>query len=620
MHLNATPDRVPPHRPRNQSPVPPPAPPALLALGSAAGNRAVQRLLQAQRVRYRGDGVEWDTEAAPDAKAARLAGLSLDQCLDVLVLLCPNVTDPAVRHDATSVADHVVARHPQPWPLGRFRRFQRLLTDAGLTVPEAGDRPLDVTTPGAGLALLGRGTAPRRVVDHLAARHPLATWGVGDLHTLLDHARTAGDTDLVDEVERAVRAAVPPVDTDRRPPHRKTPDGGTRVLHVNYPPRGDDAAVDRVRFVLATARRLGLHVRVLTTADGWRGLGARLDLAGAEPVVVSGAPSRWTQDSVEFLETGQPVVHHELFRGATPTQSGLLAGRHERWAGLVPPAFRDERFDDRWVPMGLAVAAGDATGRLWEEAARERGRPAGHLRAYVEGGNAVTGEDAAGRTVVLVGRDAVAVTRAVYRLADDAEVRALIAEDFGLAHDQVLLVEQPGKFHLDMGLLFAGRGRVVVNDSKPELARARERASAPDSRWLAALELRCRLEDQAADDLRAGHMVVHRARFEKAASHNFFNGLFVTGRGGTRCYITNGTGDAGARAAFEAFLVDELHAVDEVVYTSPEAAGAALGRGGGISCLVKGGPEQGWVVTTGGDPAALPDRVRTSDEEPEDVD
>jgi hypothetical protein len=255
----------------------------------------------------------------------------------------------------------------------------------------------------------------------------------------------------------------------------------------------------------------------------------------------------------------------------------------------------DSRTSDEWVPQGIKVNAG-TTGELRGTALTKQGRTPAHLRFYAEGGNLIVGEDAKENTVVLVGKDAIAATKAEYSFTEDDDVRRLIAGDFGLESlYQVICVEQPGKFHLDMGLLFVGKGRVVVNDSEKNLKAAQvEAGKMPHdpslAKLVAKLELQCRLEDQAESDLIKADMIVRREKLEDEVNYNFFNGEFVMAENGQIYYLTNGTTQEMTENAFRDLLVKELGVVTGVLFSPAGAAQESLREQGGVGCRIKGAP------------------------------
>ncbi|MEO0432239.1 MAG: hypothetical protein AAF151_11150, partial [Cyanobacteria bacterium J06656_5] len=188
---------------------------------------------------------------------------------------------------------------------------------------------------------------------------------------------------------------------------------------------------------------------------------------------------------------------------------------------------------------------------------------------------------------------AIAATAHIYQLSNNA-VRRLICEDFGLdSVEQVICVEQPGKFHLDMGLLFIGHGVVVVNNSSEALKDATEMAEMvpclTTEKMAAKLKLRCSLEDDAANDLADAGLDVRRERLENDAFYNFFNGEFVEGQDGENYYITNG-GPRAEEERFETLMTANWSSVKKVFFSPVDAAQKSLQERGGVGCRLKGSP------------------------------
>ncbi|MEM9907827.1 MAG: hypothetical protein AAF921_22685, partial [Cyanobacteria bacterium P01_D01_bin.44] len=377
---------------------------------------------------------------------------------------------------------------------------------------------------------------------------------LSELHEVLRKLEKAGHTASADaELMRSkIREALPGADTGGLLPQKKTPGGRTQVLHMNYvrsqSEKGIETELEHLRFFAKTAQELGLKLKILPPGESREDVEKELETAeykGLEYTLTeSQTPvAKWAEDSVEYLEDGTLAV-------LNPSDEDLLAwamtaGRQQRWQGKLTPEYLESALqeDHLWVPLGIWVNARETTAAL-ERMAQESGSAVGHIRAYIEGGNMITGEDATGKPVILVGRDAIATTAHLYQLTVD-EVKQIIQEDFGLgALEQLICVEQPGQFHLDMGLLFLGNGVVVVNDSREALKDATEIAEAvpcmTTETMAAKLQLQCGLETDAAQDLEAGGITVIREKLENGVSYNFFNGEFVVGQDGFDYYITNG--------------------------------------------------------------------------------
>ncbi|MEM9806993.1 MAG: hypothetical protein AAF959_17125 [Cyanobacteria bacterium P01_D01_bin.56] len=409
----------------------------------------------------------------------------------------------------------------------------------------------------------------------------------------------APDTNAIGAVQTRIRKCLPTRDTGGALPHKKTPSGRTKVLHMHYThgQRGQSADTERayLKFFSQTVMELGLHLEILTDQGSQDALKQELIEAGDNGLdytllASQNPPSKWAEDSVEYLDNGQVTV-------LTPFDDELLIwamteGRRQRWHGLIADEFLDAALqeDDQWIPLGVRVNT-LKTGVERSHVTRAEGQRVGHLRAYIEGGNLITGEDATGRFMVLVGRDAIAATARLYQLNEEA-VRQIICEDFGLTRlDQIVGVEQPGHFHLDMGLLFLGHGIVVVNDSQLALKDAFEMAEMvpclTTKTMAAKLQLKTALEAAAVRDLVAAGLEVRRERLEHEVEYNFLNGEFVEGEDGFLYYLTNG-GPQDAMAHFQSLMVDNWQVVKKVIFSPPAIAQKSLQERGGLGCRLKG--------------------------------
>ncbi|MEM9803983.1 MAG: hypothetical protein AAF959_01795 [Cyanobacteria bacterium P01_D01_bin.56] len=410
------------------------------------------------------------------------------------------------------------------------------------------------------------------------------------LHALLKSSTTSA----ADGIRSRIRQMLPIASLGVLP-HRKTPKACTRVLHMNYM-RGQAASsaeMEHLLFFAHVVRELGLRLDILTDESCREEIEQALAATGQldYTITTSQTPvSKWAEDSVEYLENGQVAVLRQF--DDELLQWAMTAGRRQRWQGKLSPenleaALRD---DHLWILLGTRVNV-LKTGVGRELAARDRSQQVGHIRAYIEGGNMIAGEDATGQPVLLVGKDAIAATARLYQLKD-AEVRQVIAEDFGLdSIDRVICVEQPGKFHLDMGLLFVGDGRVIVNDSCLALKDAIEMVewvpSLTTQAMAAKLQLQCSLEEDTVADLQAAGLTVQREKLENDVFYNFFNGEFVVGKDGCNYYITNG-GPKEQEERLEALLIGDLGVVEKIFFSPQAIAQKSLQEQGGVGCRLKG--------------------------------
>lgn len=421
------------------------------------------------------------------------------------------------------------------------------------------------------------------------------------LHAMLSQKQedNAPDDEEIQLIKSKIRDLLPSADTGKALPHKKTPSGRTQVLHMNYAQGKTDKTAEMemeyLRFFARTAKELGLWLEILTHGKSRDEI--EQELAKNEykalqyTILESQKPvSKWAEDSVEYLENGQVAVLHsfsdELLEWA------MKAGRRERWQGKIAPEDLEEALQEdlSWIPLGIRVNAFEM-GAARALAMQTKGQKVGHIRAYIEGGNAIAGEDATGQSVVLVGKDAISATANLYQLTDD-EVRRLIGEDFGLeCIEQVICVEQPGQFHLDMGLLFIGNGVVILNQSSQVLQDAIEMAEMvpclTTKQMAAKLTLQSELEEAAAKDLKASGLEVRREKLENEIQYNFFNGEFVEGKDGLNYYITNG-GPEEQQDKFETLMVKEWKVVQKVIFSPQDLAQKSLQERGGVGCRLKG--------------------------------
>lgn len=390
-------------------------------------------------------------------------------------------------------------------------------------------------------------------------------------------------------IQEQIQKGVSKSDTGGVAPTGKSPGAGVNIIHMNYATdhggKRSDLQFGYLQFFAEQAASLGLKLEILTTAEGEKDCKAFLESIidlSFNITVVDQVVSEWAEDSAEFLQSGQLGVLNK-FSDST-LGKGMDKGRKERWGKDL----YDKNQDDI-VPKGMKVNAGD-TDKVRKDKETDQGRPVAHLRAYLEGGNMITAEDTKGRPIILVGKDGIDGTAYVYQLSRIA-VLELIAEDFGMKPEQIIPVEQPGKFHLDMGLLVVGMGKVLLNDSSEEYKKAKstyEKMKFPATKKLLdQAELIYHLENMAEKDLTSAGFLVTRKKLESGSSHNFFNGEFVSSKGGKKYYITNG-GPKEEKEEFWRLMVRELKVVEDVRFAPSNITFESLRQQGGVGCRIKG--------------------------------
>ncbi|MGE0549880.1 MAG: hypothetical protein AB7O24_17370 [Kofleriaceae bacterium] len=102
--------------------------------------------------------------------------------------------------------------------------------------------------------------------------------------------------------------------------------------------------------------------------------------------------------------------------------------------------------------------------------ALKRGRSSRQLLTYVEGGDLLVGTKSDGGRYALIGRDAVTMTQVhlseqIGRALSRNEAITLIGKDYGIDPANILEIDQPGDFHIDMYMSLAPNRKVVLNDA-----------------------------------------------------------------------------------------------------------------------------------------------------------
>ncbi|MDJ0731860.1 MAG: hypothetical protein QNJ33_17910 [Crocosphaera sp.] len=403
----------------------------------------------------------------------------------------------------------------------------------------------------------------------------------------------------IELIKQRIRKVLPSVDTGKALPYKKTLSGRIQILQMSYTRSQTDelieTEIDHLKFFARTVAELGLELEILTNGksrgDIEQELGKDEYQALQYTIIESQKPVwKWAEDGVEYLENGRVAILNPF--NDQLLQWAMTESRRHRWTGKIDQENLEEALlnDHLWIPLGISVNA-VKMGLERECPAQIKGQDICHLRAYIEGGNMITGEDRTGKPVIIIGKDAIGATVYIYQLNDD-DVRQIICEDFGLESiEQVICVEQPGQFHLDMGMLFMGNGLVIVNESRKILKDALEMAEiAPcltTEKMAAKLKLQYKLEEQAVKDLEAAGLEVRRETLANNVLYNFFNGEFVEGKDGYNYYITNG-GPQEQEEKFKTLMVEQWKVVKKVIFSPKDAAHKSLQEKGGVGCRIKG--------------------------------
>ncbi|MBN9419093.1 hypothetical protein ABS71_22280 [bacterium SCN 62-11] len=324
----------------------------------------------------------------------------------------------------------------------------------------------------------------------------------------------------------------------------------------------------------------------------------------------------WMEDYSEpSLGKGQitPAIFEDGYGGSL-IRDAITEGRKERYKGTG--------CDGKFAFHG-AVNQGK-----YQQAALARGTitkgPLRQALSYLEGGNIYTGSRQNGEGYVLVGKDSFHVTKRLLEKQtgkewSDAEVNKVIAADLGLDVKNVVAVEQPGAFHLDMRMTAIAPGEIMLNDSKAaceqQLTWAREAVAEgvkngelsqkQADRQLAKIEERAAgmreqaekmapYEEMTARDLKAAGFTVHRVggSFVDPTNPgrdtaNYFNARHFTNEQGERISVLMG-GQAHEEAFMAQKIFDMAHGtISRLHFLDPSVTQKTLDLWGGLKCRTK---------------------------------
>lgn len=298
--------------------------------------------------------------------------------------------------------------------------------------------------------------------------------------------------------------------------------------------------------------------------------------------------------------------------------------------GLVSEAIREGR-KLRYEGTGLdGVYAyhGAVNQGKFQQTALARGTvtqgPLRQALSYLEGGNIYTGSRANGEGYVLVGKDSFHVTRRLLekqtgRDWSEAEVSKVIAADLGLEPKNVVPVEQPGAFHLDMRMTAIAPGEILLNDSKAACeqqitwmkeeveralkageinqSQAQNKLNKIDRKAEGMREQAARMapyEELTAKDLKAAGFTVHRVggsfvdpNKPERDTANYFNARHFTNEQGERISILMG-GQAHEEAYMAQKIFEFAHGtISRLHFLDPSVTQKTLDLWGGLKCRTK---------------------------------
>lgn len=324
-----------------------------------------------------------------------------------------------------------------------------------------------------------------------------------------------------------------------------------------------------------------------------------------------GAHDTWAEDHGEYTDAGEMVVP-AMLSSKFPIETFIMKGRVRRFYADAPLKL-DSFSDYPRVDFSSHGAVNDRSAQQEAlAAALSTGARACKMAvSYVEGGNFMPGRRPDGEPFALVGKDSVAVTAGVLYKAGRkghsfGDAVKQIAKDYGFKNDQVIPVEQPGEFHIDMAMCLAGPGQVLLNDAREVAKIQREWVEEHyQGKWIQwgkrrALE---KIDERAerlayyeglaeADLKKAGLQVFRVAGCFPAtranAEMNFFNIRQGTNSKGERFVVALGGDERAERAFAQTMLGDIPAGYHRIHFLDRELTPITLDMSGGIKCRTKG--------------------------------
>ncbi|MBX3170184.1 MAG: hypothetical protein KF760_22455 [Candidatus Eremiobacteraeota bacterium] len=317
----------------------------------------------------------------------------------------------------------------------------------------------------------------------------------------------------------------------------------------------------------------------------------------------SGGHDSWTEDHGEFTSSGGVIVP-AILPEDTEIDSWVLGARAKRYFAMQDQG--EKHPGCNYATQGL-MNGRHAQEELVNAALSTGTQDIKLATSYVEGGNLLNGHRADGTAYALVGRDSLAVTsRLLPGQAGESEAIKQVAADYGLPPENLIPLEQPGDFHLDMAMTLAGPGQVLLNDSRQVLALQKEwisehykhtwfnRDQRPSE--LAEVEKKANktavFEDIVEKQLKAAGLEVFRVPgvFPKSVANipmNFLNIRQGRNDRGETFAVSLG-GEERAEKAFAHTLLEEIPAgYDRVHFLDRSWTAETLHYNGGIKCRTK---------------------------------
>lgn len=389
-----------------------------------------------------------------------------------------------------------------------------------------------------------------------------------------------------------------PVFADHGPAVAKDASLDPSAFHMVYDP-ADSASLGYINQMAAVGQVEDFHVVASCASPRQQGKLEKKVPHNLTTIHNPGCQDVWAEDHGEFTEDGTMVVP-AILKPSYPTGDVIQADRLRRFGGDEELAeFSEHGAVNERRTQQEALAAAMATGARGYKMAV----------SYVEGGNMMGGKRPDGTPYALVGKDSVAVTRDLLKKnkREHATRDGLlqIARDYGYRAGEVVAVEQPGEFHLDMAMALAGPGQVLLNDARAvadlQKGWVSQHYSHKFFQWgkqkqLDAIEARAEklasYEAMVEKDLKKAGLQVFRVagcfpQTKVNAEMNFFNLRQGKNHNGETFAIALG-GDERAEQAFAHTLLSEIPSgYQRIHFLDRELTPITLEMSGGIKCRTK---------------------------------
>ena len=228
--------------------------------------------------------------------------------------------------------------------------------------------------------------------------------------------------------------------------------------YLMYASAYDSVSIEYADQMAEVGRVEGFHVELMAPQRTLGEVAQHVEAPNVEMVPTQVPAACWTEDYGEQTVSGQLVVPVKL-PDPSEVEDYIDEDRKRRLQGV-----------DRDFGKHGRVSQGNFQ-RLLISAGQNQSKPVREAFSHLEGGNVLGGSLQNGDGYALVGKDSLAVSREKLSLdlgreLSNTETLNFIASDLGLKPENVHAIEQPGEFHVDMRIMCAAPGEVILNDAR----------------------------------------------------------------------------------------------------------------------------------------------------------